>query len=45
MVHLKRKQKKSTCLVKLQSEDGKLFFASVMNRTIKLTALTAARNK
>lgn len=29
--------------VKLQSEKGKLFFASVMNR-IKLTALTTARN-
>lgn len=30
--------------VKPQSEKGKLFFASVMNRTIKLTALTTARN-
>lgn len=30
--------------VKLQSEKCKLFFASVTNRTIKLTALTTARN-
>jgi len=37
--------KTSFAFIKLQSEKGKLFFGSVMNRTIKLTALIPARKK
>lgn len=41
---IRKNVKTDFTFVKLRSEKGKLFFGSVMNRTIKLTALTTARN-